>query len=242
MNTEVIPTQSNGPDVRRYQAVAPAWHTTIILAIFFGFALNAARSGGLTPVGGGHSRIANYVAVIVLEWALVWFIHAGVKRRGFSLRDLIGGDWTRLWFVLRDTAIALGFLIAFAIVVQALGHLLKIAPTSGLRSAIPQTGAEVVVFLFTAFTAACCEELVFRGYLQRQFAAFTQSAAAAIVLQGVSFGLVHGYQGWRYVVVITVFGISFGLLATWRRSLRPGMIAHFVQDGVGGLVARHLLR
>jgi membrane protease YdiL (CAAX protease family) len=45
------------------------------------------------------------------------------------------------------------------------------------------------------------------------------------------------------MVVISLYGILFGLLAFWRKSLRPGMIAHFVQDGVGGLLlARHALR
>ena len=35
--------------------------------------------------------------------------------------------------------------------------------------------------------------------------------------------------------------ILFGILAEWRRSLRPGMIAHALQDGVVGLLARHAL-
>ena len=242
MNAELIPSPPTEPRLSRHEAVAPVWHTIVLLVIFFSFALNAARSGALTPVGGGHSRIANYLVLIILEWALVAFIRTGLKGRGLLLRDLIGGDWTRLWSLFRDTAIALGFLIVSAIIVQALGHVLRVAPTSGLRSAIPQSTGEVVVFLFTAFTAAFCEELVFRGYLQRQFAAFTQNASAAVVLQGVTFGLVHGYQGWKYMIMITVFGALFGLLAIWRRSLRPGMIAHFVQDGVGGLIARHVLR
>jgi hypothetical protein len=34
------------------------------------------------------------------------------------------------------------------------------------------------------------------------------------------------------MVVITVFGCLFGLLAQWRQSLRPGMIGHFLQDAL----------
>ena len=242
MNSEAVSTTpSDGQDMTRYQAVAPPWHTIVLLLILASFALSAARSGNLTPVAGGHSRVANYIVVIVLEWALVAFVRAGVRSRT-SLRDLVGGDSIGVKTVLRDAAIALGFLLVSSIVVQIIGHVLKVAPTSGLRNVIPQSPIEIVIYLFTALTAAFCEELVFRGYLQRQFAAFTRSAAAAVVLQGVTFGLVHGYQGWKYMIVITIFGSLFGLLAIWRRSLRPGMIAHFVQDGVGGLAARHLLR
>jgi hypothetical protein len=34
------------------------------------------------------------------------------------------------------------------------------------------------------------------------------------------------------LVVVTVFGCLFGLLAQWRQSLRPGMIGHFLQDAL----------
>jgi uncharacterized membrane protein len=45
------------------------------------------------------------------------------------------------------------------------------------------------------------------------------------------------------VVIIAVYGCMFGLMALWRQSLRPGMIAHFVQDAVGGLLlARSLAK
>jgi hypothetical protein len=35
----------------------------------------------------------------------------------------------------------------------------------------------------------------------------------------------------------------YGLLAAWRKSLRPGMIAHMLQDAISGLIAaRSLLK
>lgn len=89
-------------------------------------------------------------------------------------------------------------------------------------------------------TAGFCEEVIFRGYLQRQFGALTRSVAGGIVLQGIAFGASHGYQGWKFMLLISVYGTTFGLLAWWRSSLRPGMIAHFVQDAVGGIVASYL--
>jgi membrane protease YdiL (CAAX protease family) len=87
-----------------------------------------------------------------------------------------------------------------------------------------------------ALTAGICEETIFRGYLQRQFTAWTRNAAAGIVLQGVVFGAAHAYQGLNQVILIAVYGCLFGLLALWRKSLRPGMMAHFVQDAIGGLM------
>jgi membrane protease YdiL (CAAX protease family) len=193
-------------------------------------------------MGRAHGRAAGYAMVMVFEWIVVGFIWYGVSRRGLRLSDLVGGSWSRPIAALRDLGLAIGFLVASGLVLNGLGYLLKVAPNEAIRNLFPHGPTETVVYLMLAMTAGFCEELIFRGYFQRQFVALTQSAVGGIVLQGIVFGAGHGYQGWRYMIVIAVFGILFGLMALWRRTLRPGMIAHFVQDGVGGLLAPHLLK
>jgi membrane protease YdiL (CAAX protease family) len=44
------------------------------------------------------------------------------------------------------------------------------------------------------------------------------------------------------MVIIAMYGCLLGALAYWRRSVRPGMIAHFMQDGLVGLLAPYLFR
>jgi len=105
---------------------------------------------------------------------------------------------------------------------------------------LPQSPLEIALYLMLSLTAGFCEEVIFRGYLQRQFTALTRASAGGIALQGIVFGLGHGYQGWKFMLLIAVYGTTIGLLAHWRHSLRPGMILHFVQDGAGGLVGRFL--
>jgi membrane protease YdiL (CAAX protease family) len=107
---------------------------------------------------------------------------------------------------------------------------------------LPQTPAEMVVWVVLATSAGFCEELIFRGYLQRQFLALTQSAAAAVALQGIVFGLGHLYQGGRAAIVISVYGAMFGALAVMRKSLRPGMMQHATQDTVSGIAAHFLAK
>jgi membrane protease YdiL (CAAX protease family) len=94
-------------------------------------------------------------------------------------------------------------------------------------------------------TAGICEEFIFRGYLQKQFQAITGSDAAAVALQAVLFGIAHSYQGVKSMVTITVYGALFGILAVYRKSLRPGMIQHAMQDSFAGLafgLLKHLGR
>jgi CAAX protease family protein len=223
-----------------YPAIAPAWHTVVVLVVLLGVSFAGARSGNMP--GARHGRAPGYLLVMLFEWATIAFIWWGVRRRGIHMRELIGGSWPRAIDVLRDLGIAVGFLIVSGIILNGLGYLLKAKENQAIRNLFPHGRTEIILFLLLALTAGFCEELIFRGYLQRQFAALTQAAAGGIVLQAMAFGLGHGYQGWKLMLVITVFGTLFGLLAQWRRSLRPGMIAHFLQDGVGGLLASRFMR
>jgi uncharacterized protein len=80
------------------------------------------------------------------------------------------------------------------------------------------------------------EELVFRGYLQTQLTAFTGSAGVGIVLQAVLFGIVHAEQGATTAARLAVYGLAFGALARWRRSLLPGIACHAWTDVASGLL------
>jgi uncharacterized protein len=80
--------------------------------------------------------------------------------------------------------------------------------------------------------------VAFRGYLQKQFRAITGSAGWAVLLQAVVFGVGHLYEGVGPVARITLFGVLFGLFALWRKSLRPGMIAHAWADIFGVIIFR----
>jgi len=179
--------------------------------------------------------------VIVFEWIIVAFIWYALSRRGLTMRELIGGRWDTVSQIFRDLGIGVAFLLVcgFAMVSGIL-HLIKAAPNQAIREMLPRTTTEIVLWIMMSATAGFCEEVIFRGYLQRQFSALTGSVTSGILLQGVAFGLAHGYQGWKFVLVIAIYGITFGALAKWRRSLRPGMLTHFVQDSAGGLLARFL--
>lgn len=225
-----------------YGAVAPAWHTFVLLLVLFSFSFASAHAGSLTPFGPKLGRVSGYIVVIIFEWAVVAFIWFGTTQCGVRIRDLIGGSWVRPVHILRDFLIAVAFLIIATGVLGVLDHFLKTAPNQAIRNLIPQSPIEVVLFLVTSLTAGFCEELIYRGYLQRQFTAITHAVGGGIVLQSIAFALSHGYQGWRFVVLIAVLAAMLGLLANWRRSLRPGMIAHALQDGVSGIVASHVLR
>lgn len=209
----------------------------MVVAVLLGFSMLSAHTRSLPGVT-GHQRIRGYALAMIFEWATTGFIWYALRQRGLKISELVGGNWARPLHVLRDIGLAIGFLLVSAGVLNGLGYLLKAVPNQAIRNMFPEGPAQVAVYLLLVVTAGFCEEIIFRGYLQRQFTALSRSLTGGIVLQGIVFGASHGYQGWKYMLSISVFGIMFGILALWRRSLRPGMIAHFLQDGLGGLLAR----
>jgi membrane protease YdiL (CAAX protease family) len=218
--------------------IAPVWHATAVLLLL---AALVASSSLLRATGHEHNRIASYCVVIAVEWLIAAFIWVGCRLRRLPLRSLLGDMPLRVRTVARDLGLAVAFLIAANFVLGALQKLIHAAPNSALRNLLPHNGVEVGFYLLVALTAALCEEFIYRGYLQQQFIAWTRFAAAGVILQSIVFGICHAYQGAAMVLTITVYGTLFGLLALWRRNLRPGMIAHFLQDGIGGLLLAKML-
>lgn len=220
--------------------IAPAWHTAAVLLLL---AALIASSTLLRSTGHEHNRIVSYCVVIAVEWLIAALIWVGCRLRGLPPRSLLGEMPLGVRTVALDLGLAVGFLIAANLILGVLQKLVHAAPNSSLRNLLPHSGVEVAFYLLVALTAALCEEFIYRGYLQQQFIAWTRFASAGVILQSIVFGICHAYQGAAMVLTITVYGALFGLLALWRRNLRPGMIAHFLQDGIGGLLlAKMLLR
>ncbi len=215
--------------------VAPLWHTVVMVAVLLGFSALGARSHSAFGVA-KRGHVAGYLTAAAFEWLMILFVWFGVRRRGGHLADLLGERWSRWSQVFRDIGLAIAFLVASNIILAVLAHLLKATPNQALRGLVPRGAAEMIVFVFLSLTAGICEEIIFRGYLQRQFALLVRSSFAAVLIQGAIFGASHGYQGPKYMAVISAYGCLFGAMAHWRRSLLPGMTAHFLQDGVLGLL------
>ena len=235
MSTATSPQPENHP-------VAPAWHTVLVVVIVLGLSGLSAYSKGLPSLGNTGNRIARYVTSIAMEWLMLGFIWLGLRLRKQRMRILLDENWGGIRQIFRDLGIGVLFLIVANLVLGLISHLLKAVPNAATMGLLPHTPGEIAVFSLLTVTAGICEEMIFRGYLQRQFSAFFRSAAAAVVLQGIVFGASHGYQTPKFMLIILVYGVMFGLLAQSRRSLRPGMFAHFLQDLITGIVAGRFMR
>jgi hypothetical protein len=167
---------------------------------------------------------------------VVLFIWLILRSRGLSIGNLVSGRWQTVGAFFRDFGLAVGFMVVAIPLGGLLIHLFGENTDRTLASITPKTGFELLVWIALSATGGFCEELIFRGYLAAQFSAWTGSRFVAIFLQGVVFGLAHGYY-YKVMVVVMVQGWLLGLFAQWRKSLRPGMLAHGLQDVLGGVLA-----
>jgi membrane protease YdiL (CAAX protease family) len=217
-------------------------HTILVLAALVGWAFSHKISTDQLSVAANPNRVRFYLITLFFEWLLFVLVVAGVRRSGVSVFLVLGDHWHSFRQVLRDIGIAIGFWIAAAMLLWIFGWLLHIAALGRNVSMLPQRGIELIFWIALSVTAGICEETIFRGYLQRQFMALTKSAPAGILLSAATFGGAHAYQGFRMMILIALYGAMFGILAYWRGSVRPGMIAHAWQDSLNGVVAVLLRR
>jgi len=188
-------------------------------------------AGASTGQLGRHSQaIQIYLVAILMDWVLLYYCWAGVHRRGGNLRTLSGGRWTSWKSVAVDVGIGLPFWVLWEGAAYGVHWLLGPSSAKSVASLLPQSLLEILIWIGTSITAGICEEMAFRGYVQRQFHALTGSVAVAVLGQGLVFGLFHFYQGWKNVIVICVLGVLFGALAAWRRNLRANIIVHAWSD------------
>ena len=237
--TEALPAPPTKP-----RLLAPVWHTAALVGVLL--LASVSGSGAHHMLARGGSKLPQYIWGMAWEWILAGFVWLGIRKR-YRLRDIIGGRWASFDDFLVDILTATGFWIFAALVLAAgakLMHLDQAQKLDAMRRQLgflaPNTRLELGVWFLLSSTAGFCEEFIFRGYLQLQFAAMTRSMLAGALLSAVVFGASHGYEGGARMILIGIFGLMFGLLAWWRRSLRPGMIAHAWHDALSGAALRML--
>ena len=214
---------------------------TFILFPFIGRWTDAFALGSIDLDSPLHTRaiVKFCLFLLVFEWAWFFIAWAGIRRFGkVTLAQLVGGTWNRASRTILDVGIAFGVLVMMLGLGTVMQQFLSRFESSSalLRSMVPRNALEAAAFLAAALTAGFVEEFVFRGYLQRQLTAWTGSVVIGSILQILLFIQGHYFQGLIRLIPVAVFGLLFTLLALWRKSLRPGMIAHGLGDGWGPIL------
>tara|TARA_B100000497_G_C7643134_1_gene386698 strand:+ start:72 stop:947 length:876 start_codon:yes stop_codon:yes gene_type:complete len=87
------------------------------------------------------------------------------------------------------------------------------------------------IIIGVSMTAGVCEEIGYRGYLQKPLE-LKYGPVVAIFISTIIFLVIHIHQAWLISILVPAFIISFmiGYLAYATNSLLPGIIAHVSWD------------
>jgi membrane protease YdiL (CAAX protease family) len=221
--------------IRPNEPIASTGHFVFMLLIqaaltAYGFYLQHRPEGGGSVLPQNRNVLPLYFSIMALEWGWVASVRGAVRNRGLTLWDVVGGRWRSWKDAFIDVAISIPFLAVWEGSAWLMHRILGPDSAKSVGIMLPRGWLEAGLWIAVSVSAGICEEIIFRGYFQKQLAAYTRSAAVAVVLQGILFGVGHSYQGMKQAVIISVLGILYGALAAWRGNLRANMISHAWTD------------
>ena len=207
------------------------------MLLFFG-GLAAALVAGFGAPGFGASR---FTAELLSAFANYGYWIAGYQVLAFER------DWPSLWArfasvprkALLHAAGAAFVLMALFLSVVAILHALGVEFKEIETLDLLDGGLKTLplVFLLVVFFAPAAEELLCRGLLL-DWLRQRLTAAPAIAISGLVFGLLHGISihsgtmGWLQFGYRVFLGVASGMLAVRYRSLLPSFVMHAVNNCV----------
>ncbi len=217
---------------------AAPWHTALLVSLMLAVAVTGALSSRaeapLPPRPDTRILLASvYFPMALVQCGLALYV-CRVGRGRSRLRELLGESPRTARRLAADCALALVGWVAIHAIDAAWMSLTRGAPAPS--SLLPGNGVERLGWAAVALSAGFCEEVVYRGYLQSQLAWFTRREGAGILLQALLFGIAHGEQGGAAALRSVVYGVLFGVVARWRRSLWPGIVCHVAIDLTSGFI------
>ncbi len=220
--------------------LAPAAHTAVLIALIVAVAatgtwLTRAGSTFAAPSPAAASQAALYLEMMGVAWGLLFYV-CRVGRPRSALRELVGERWTSVGRALGDIGLAAaGWLVVEACEIAWM-RLFAAPRGSSVAAMLPHSWMMRVAWAAVSVSVGLSEEVVYRGYVQKQLAAFTGRPTVATVLQAVLFGLAHADRGSATMTRFAVYGLALGALARWRRSLLPGILCHACTNLASGLL------
>lgn len=221
--------------------LAPGWHTAVliglIVAVAIGGTLLLEPAATPPPSDPGAWRLVMFAPLVVVQWGLVVYA-ARVGRPCWALGALVGAGRPTVRSAIIDVGCAAGVALVVVTLESVWATLFPARHGAAVSAVLPHTVVEVATWLVVALSVGFCEEVVYRGYLQKQLSAFMRSPALGCLASAVLFGIAHAEQGAAAAARAGIYGLALGVTAYLRASLVPGIIAHSSIDVAAGLVMR----
>lgn len=177
---------------------------------------------------------AFWISVLILHWLSAFLVFYFLKNTDIRLSE-IGFSLKAKGIILFITTY---FFIALAIYFFTIFSLNQIdldnAALQGVQGLIiPQTNGERLLWVFIAFTAGFCEELVYRGFCIKMLEKKGINKWIALFIAAIPFIFIHGLAGIFSLNMLLFYlgaALVFGLIFILTKKLWIPMMIHMVYD------------
>ena len=181
---------------------------------------------------GSQTGRVRYLVGIAVEFALALGTLIFQRFEKLSMRDTLRLRWPSWQSAGLSVALALGLwmigVMINLVTMFVLGYTAPISP-----SMFPRDALDALLLAFsTVVVAPVCEEVMFRGYVQRAYE--RRSPWTGILVSGVIFALYHlRFQG-AFALVPVAMALGF---VAWRsNSLLPGILLHAAYNSIATVI------
>lgn len=183
--------------------------------------------------------VALAVAAELLFLAVyVWWARGGgppqhlqaARAHNFRARSLSGAQW--FWGIIAAVSFAVTVHCAIVLLFRFVPYPAAVFRRGYDISSVPTRQLQYLVCVISALSAGVCEEIGFRGYMQRPIEE-RHGALVAILASSVLFTLLHLTKGWALIGMVPIVfgaGLLLGTLAYAAGTLWFGILGHWFMD------------
>jgi membrane protease YdiL (CAAX protease family) len=178
------------------------------------------------------------VAELLFLAIYVWWARGGgpprrlqvVRADYFRVRRLSATQW--VWGIVAAVSFAVSVHAAIVLLFRFVPY-----PAAAFRqgydlSFIPNRQLQYLACIISALSAGVCEEIGFRGYMQRPIEE-RRGALVAILVSSALFTVLHLTKGWALIGMVPIVfcaGLLLGTLARAAGTLWFGILGHWIMD------------
>jgi membrane protease YdiL (CAAX protease family) len=218
--------------------VAPWWHLPLALLLLYGI-ITAKHVlyiiPGYTDWLVSDPKLSGMITSLCVQVVEVFIISIGLLLYKTHFSSFIGVRQLPIKEFIKQAGITLAAWFVMALLYVGAYQLVSVFtpadPNAAMKSAFTAPSTVLIILNILGFIPiAFCEEFGYRGYVQKQMIGLFNNVPVAILVQGIFFGLCHGYQGPVFMGLNAFAGVMYGILAYNRKSLVPGMVVHFLNN------------
>jgi uncharacterized protein len=214
------------------------WATTLWVAAsavtFIVAGMAVALIVGAFPDSDHFGELKSHLGTKAAGWLIPWALGFGVlalaiRLSGIGMREYLGLIQPRP----RDIGIGLAGLVVLLLALALVLQLIENRPPPYALNQYREMRADgslLVLLFWSVVVAPPVEELFFRGFLYRGWAASRIGPAGAVVLTSAAWTAGHMQYSWPSMAFIFGVGLLYGSIRAWSGSTTATMVLHFIQN------------